>query len=269
MIDISFIILEYNCLPEIAPCLASLRENAPDTSCEYIVSSNSLYPEKTRQKLIRESPEIHWIFNDKNGGYPYAMNRGIQAAKGEFVVLLNADTRLKSIVGSALEYFRKTPELGLLGPKMVDNKGNYQDSARNFMTPWLAMRRLLARILFRKRVLLEKGFDYDQGQPVDWVIGAFMMAKKSAIEKAGLLDEGYFLYVEDMDWCLRFWKKGFEVHYLPELVVEYAGTRSSSGFLSGMGRPGRHTLIHFKSYMRYLRKFGRQGIRPVGTSPNS
>lgn len=256
MIDLSFIILEYQCLPESSHCLTSLREYSSDTSCEYIISSNSLYPEETRQRLIQESPDIQWIFNEKNGGYAYAMNRGIEAAKGEWIVLLNADTRLKSSMGFALKYFKEIPELGLLGPKIIDKRGDLQDCARSFMTPWLASQRIMARVFSGQRVLLEKGFDYEKAQPVNWVIGAFMMVKKSAIEKVGFLDERFFLYIEDMDWCRRFWESGFEVHYFPKLAVEYAGTRLSSSFLAEKSLPCRHSLIHLQSYFKYLWKYG-------------
>lgn len=267
--DLSFIILEYGCPQEIAHCVAKFREHAAETSYEIIVTSNSRYSQAIKRRLIQEYSGIHWLFNERNGGYAYAMNRGIEAAKGEVIVLLNADACLKSDIQPALGYLSENPKVALLGPKIVDSAGDLQDSARPFLTPGTALRRVIKKVFSGNNVSLEKGFAYDKSQPVDWVIGALLMVKRSAIEKVGLLDEGYFLYVEDMDWCRRFWEKGFEVHYFPELLVEYAGTRSSSGFLSGKGRPGRHALIHLKSYMRYLRKYGFQERRPAGTSPDS
>jgi N-acetylglucosaminyl-diphospho-decaprenol L-rhamnosyltransferase len=254
--DLSYVILEYDCLGEIGPCLASLKKFSSGLACEYIVASNSRYDGELRNKVSAEFPEVHWIFNEKNGGFAYAMNRGLETAVGETVALLNADVRLMSDVAPAVIFLSSNPGVGLIGPKIVDEKGTLQDSARPFMTPWRALRRALARVGGGRRVLLERGFDYDRMQPVDWVIGAFMMAKKSAIEKVGTLDEQYFMYVEDMDWCRRFWEGGFAVHYFPELAVEFAGTRRSSAFLSGSGVPGRHAWIHLRSYLRFLRKFG-------------
>lgn len=191
----SFVILEYNCLQEIAPCLADIREHAAETSCEIVVTSNSLYSEEIRNRLIQEYPGVHWLFNERNGGYAYAMNRGIEAAEGDVIVLLNADARVKDGVGPALGYMNSDPNVGLVGPKIVDGYGNLQDSARPFLTPGTAFRRVMKKVSSGKNVSLEKGFAYDKAQPVDWVIGAFMMVKRNAIEKVGLLDEGYFLYV--------------------------------------------------------------------------
>lgn len=264
--DISYVIIEYRCLEQIQPCLDSLWENSRDLKCEYIVSSNSLYDHETRNKVITDFPDVRWIFNEKNGGYAYAMNRGLEKAKGEWIVLMNADARLKAGIINAVSYLRENPKIGIVGPKILDEAGVLQDSVRPFMNPWRAIQRLVSRAYRGKDVLLEKGLDYNIAKPVDWAIGALMMIRKSAIENIGLLDERYFLYVEDMDWCRRFWEKGFEVHYFPELLVEYAGTRSGSAFLSGNGKPGRHALIHLKSYIRYLHKFGCQGRRPGGNN---
>lgn len=253
--DLSFIILEYDCLQEIAPCLASIREHAAEASCEYIITSNSQYHEEIKKRLIQEYPGVHWLFNERNGGYAYAMNRGIEAAKGEWVALLNADARLKYDISPAMRYLRENPKVGLLGPKIVNANGELQDSARPFMTPGRAIKRILKRAFSGKSVLLEKGIDYNKNRPVDWVIGAFMMVKKEAVDVVGMLDEGFFMYVEDMDWCRRFWGAGFEVHYFPELAVEYAGTRRSSRFMLGKGLPGCHAMIHLRSYLRFLRKY--------------
>jgi len=252
--NISFVVIEYHCLKEIRQCLASLRSHAGKLSVEIIISSNSAYPIETQDQIKKEFSQTRWMFNAENGGFAYAMNRGIEKASGEVVVLLNPDVRLLSDIEPAYRFLLACPEIAVLGPRILNRDGEIQDSARRFMTPWGLAKRLLTRLLQKREVLLEKNFDYNLGQPVDWVIGAFMLIKKSALGKVGMLDEKYFLYVEDMDWCKRFWYNGFQVFYFPDLAVEYEGSRQSTAFLLGEKNPNHFAFLHLKSYFRFVCK---------------
>lgn len=252
--DISFVIIEYFSLAEISPCLEALRRHAQGLSHEAIVSSNSGYPREEQERLEMDYPQIRWLFNERNGGFAYAADRGIEATSGEAVVLLNADARLRGELNPALCFMKNHPGAAVIGPRIVNAEGELQDSARPFMTPLRALKRSVARIFNGKRVILEKNFDYGRTQLVDWVIGAFMMIKRSAIDKAGMLDERYFMYLEDMDWCKRFWDRGFQVYYFPGLAVEFAGTRRSTAFLSGSTVTLRYPYAHAGSYLRFLLK---------------
>lgn len=252
--NLSFVVIEYHCLEEIRQCLESLRSHTGKLSVEIIISSNSAYPIKTQDQIKKDFPETRWLFNKKNGGFAYAMNRGIENASGDVLVLLNPDARLLSDIAPACRFLLDCPEVAVLGPRILDREGEIQDSARRFMTPWGLAKRSLTRLLQKREVLLEKNFDYYLAQPVDWVIGAFMMIKKNALEKVGILDEKYFLFVEDMDWCKRFWDNGFQVYYFPDLAVEYQGSRQSTAFLLGKIKPDRYAFLHLRSYFRFVRK---------------
>lgn len=262
--NISFVVIEYHCLEEIGLCMAALRSHTCNIFYEIIVSSNSEYPLETQDQIKKDFPETLWLFNEKNGGFAYALNRGIERATGDVVVVLNSDALLLSDIGPAFRFLLASPEVAVLGPRILDSEGAIQDSARCFMTLLGLARRSLTRLLQKREVVLEENFDYDLVQPVDWVIGAFMAVKKSALEKVGGLDEKYFLYAEDMDWCKRFWDNGFKVYYFPELAVEYTGSRQSSSFISGKKRLDHYAFLHLRSYLRFVCKhryfFKSQGI---------
>lgn len=124
---------------------------------------------------------------------------------------------------------------------------HFQDSYRHFITPWRFLVRHLSRV--RGQATLKK---YDEPVEVDWVCGAFMMMSRTSYESTKGLDEGYFLYCEDMDLCNRMWLGGYKVVYYPMAEIEYEGTRSAR-------HSWKYALIFFKSLLKYWRKFGITG----------
>lgn len=254
-LKISFIIIEYNCLNNAEECASSIREKCKNVSHEIIITSNSNYPIEKREFLSKAFPEIKWIFNENNLGFARAMNRGIVAASGEIITVINPDVRIRDgSIFAAYNYLNGNEDVGIIGPQIVDSGGNLQDSCRKFMTLSNFLNRLAQRLILKKDVILNKDFNYTKVQPVDWVIGAFMMLKRDALKKVGLLDEDYFLYVEDMDWCKRFWDNGYKVVYYPDLVIQYKGDRKSIIPLMLKGLVNKYTVYHFKSYLRFVRK---------------
>jgi GT2 family glycosyltransferase len=255
--QISFVIIEYHSVQDVSECAASIFDFCNTVHVEIIVSSNSTYSVDRQAELIDEVSCVTWIFNPKNGGFANGMNAGLKECSGDIVVIMNPDVRIQSgDISAAVEFLSQNKEIGLLGPQIVDSEGAIQDTCRPFMTPLHFLRRIPQRIFMGKDVLLEKTIDYSAIQTVDWVIGAFMMISRDALNTAGCLDEGYFLYVEDMDWCMRIWKSGFKVAYFPDLVVQYKGDRKSTSTITERKFINRYMYYHFKSYMRFLRKFG-------------
>jgi len=256
-INISFVVIEYRCIDELKRCINSIQAKSNDLTYEIIVSSNSGYSSTEKNSLVRDFQEIKWIFNEDNIGFAKAMNNGIFQSSGKTIVIMNPDAQ---IVGgnvlTAYQYLMEKEDLGIIGPQIVDNDGKLQDSCRKFMTPLDLLSRMMYRVFLKKDVILNKGFDYSKIQAVDWVIGAFMMVKREALDRVGLLDEYYFLYVEDMDWCKRFWDNGYKVVYYPDLVIQYKGDRKSVIPLMLKGLVIKYTAHHFKSYLRFVRKHG-------------
>lgn len=265
-IILTLIVIEYNCIEDIRKSVDNLHSVCEDISHEIIISSNSLYPLDVQTKLKDEFLGCIWFFNKNNLGFAGGMNIGIANAKGEIIIIVNPDVKIfPENFKKALEFLRVHPKVGLLGPKIIDSAGNQQDTCRKFMRPVDLLYRLSKRLCLKKDVLLENGFDYNNTQTVDWVIGAFMMVRRDGLDVVGGLDDGYFLYVEDMDWCKRFWDKGYEVVYYPELVVEYKGDRKSVSPLVSGQFSYRYGYFHLKSYFRFLKKHGinptRYGLR--------
>ena len=254
-LNISYVIIEYKSIYDVKKCINSIREKSKNLLYEIVVSSNSNYSSENKRSILKKFHGIKWIFNDKNLGFAKAMNIGIYHTSGEIVVITNPDVMIyEGSLQSAYEYLIGHEDVGIIGPKIIDNNGNLEDSCRKFMTPLDWFIRTLKRIIFRKDILLNSRFNYNEIQIVDWVIGAFMIVKRKAMEIVGLLDEEYFLYVEDMDWCKRFWDCGFKVVYYPKLVVKYKGDRKSTLPLIKRCFINKYSIYHFKSYLRFIKK---------------
>ena len=256
-VEVSFIVVEYHCLEDILTCVDSIRNACANISYEVIVSSNSSYPSEKRGALRKKLPYVKWIFNENNRGFAGGMNSGILNASGEAIILMNPDVQIsKADMRKAFDYLMSHRRVGLMGPKIIDHEGNLQDSCRKFMGPREFLSRIYKRIIWGKDVLLEPHFDYAFVQPVDWIIGAFMMVRRDALAKVGLLDQNYFIYVEDMDWCKRLWDNGFQVVYYPDIEVTYKGDRKSTSALISKKMFNKYGFYHLKSYLRFLWKNG-------------
>ena len=221
---LSFVIVEYHSVEDILACSSSIQENMEKTSYQFeiIVSSNSLYNSEKRKQLLAVHSVVKWIFNAENGGFAYAMNQGLKVATGDILVIMNPDVRLKSGIGEMVEYFAAHEKIGLIAPMIRNTLGDIQDSYRHFITPWRFLVRHLVRVIGQKK--LKK---YDNPVNMDWVCGAFMMMSRASYTFAKGLDDGYFLYCEDMDLCKRMWLGGYKVIYYPMAEIEYEGTRSA------------------------------------------
>lgn len=253
----SFVIIEYNSINDVLACASTIICACNNLSYEIIVTSNSTYPAPEQKRLQKKFSDLTWVFNTRNVGFAHGMNLGLAKSTGDVIVILNPDVRIKS--GELLtiyEYLMSKNEVGIIGPRIVDRDGVLQDTCRCFMSPLTLFRRIFTRIFTGCDVLIDKNFDYNKVQSVDWVIGAFMMVRRDAFKIVGGLDEGYFLYVEDMDWCKRFWDKGYQVVYYPKLEVEYKGDRKSTSSFFSKKMINKYGLFHLKSYLRFLRKFG-------------
>lgn len=190
---------------------------------------------------------LKWVFNEKNGGFAYAMNQGLSVASGDVLVIMNPDVRLGQGIEGMLDLLCFNKNIGIIAPKIVNANGVLQDSFRHFITPWNFLRRHVERLLTKKQIHL--GRQELKVQDVDWVIGAFMMIGRSAYEKVGGLDDKYFMYCEDMDWCKRMHLHGYSVVYYPQAIIEYEGTRSAR-------RSWKYAWIFVKSLLHYWCKFG-------------
>ncbi|MCX8067579.1 MAG: glycosyltransferase family 2 protein [Anaerolineae bacterium] len=253
MPDLSVLIVNWNVRDLLRRCLRSVLVNSPSCQLEIIVVDNGS-TDGSVEMVRTEFPQVLLIANPDNRGFPAANNQGLAVARGRYVLLLNPDTE---VVGNALEtmiaFADAHPDVGVVGPQLLNPDGTIQSSRRRFPTlataifesTWLqpyAPRRLLTRYYVLDR-------PDGEIQDVDWVTGAALMARREAIEQVGPLDEGFFMYSEELDWCRRFRDAGWRVVYLPTAQVVHYGGKSSEQVL-----PARH--IHFQaSKIRYFRKY--------------
>ena len=247
-IVLSFVLVEYHNLEEVRNCIASFYSNIK-MPYEIIVSSNSCYNDKQKEQIKQSFPDVQWIFNKTNGGFAYAMNEGLKRAQGRYLTIMNSDSLITSNLNQMVTFIDEHPIIGAIGPQMVDQEGNIQDTARPYVTLPRYIWRQIKRITEHKTTILDNCIDYKKIQTVDWLIGAFIMVSRKAYEATGGLDEHYFMYAEDLDWCTRIRQQGFEIIYFPDTKVLYKGTRRARS-------NSKYAKIFICSHIRYWKKFG-------------
>lgn len=251
--DLSVIVVEYRSTEVVKDAVTSFRENLADFKYEIIVISNSVYGLELREKLKRDLPGVNFIFNEHNVGFSKANNQGMRRAIGEIILLINPDAKLLDrSVHFAVELMKSKQRVAIVGPLIIDKDGVVQDSCRDFMTG----SRLLSRSYKRFFKLQSGGIvekkDLSRKQQVDWVSGACMLVRRASIKSVGYMDERYFMYMEDMDWCRTFWINGWEVWHEPKWRVEHNAGRGSS---SRFHLANKLLWIHLLSYCKYLLKW--------------
>lgn len=255
MFDLSIVIVNYNTRDLLRNCLRAVLASRGAFSYEvYVVDNHSR--DASAQMVRDEFPQVTLIANERNGGYAYANNLAMRRAQGRYVLLLNPDTVLPdSALKDALTFMDAHPEVGVMGPKLVRQDGSLDLAARrSFPTPEVAFYRLsgLSRLFpnnprFSRYNLTHKS--PHELQEVDAVVGAFMLMRKAALDQAGLLDEGFFAFGEDLDLCYRLKvEHGWKVYYNPAIVVlHYKGEAMRQ-------RSYAMTIEFYKAMWRFHRK---------------
>ena len=252
--ELSVIIVEYKDMPSVRRAIESVRQNCSAFSIEIIVISNSQYPPAQQARLQSVFSDVRTCFNDDNIGFGRAINQGLEASSGRFVLLLNPDAMLLgNNIAHGLEFMNTKPQVACIGPMIVDESGSVQDSCRNFMTPLIWLQRMLTRFKRQKPGGVLELKDHTVVKAVDWVSGACILVRAAAVEAVGMMDERYFMYLEDMDWCRTFWRQGWEVWYLPSWKILHLAERGST---SGFNIANRLMWIHIMSMCRYYFKWG-------------
>ena len=225
--DLSIIIPTYNsrrCMPE---CLRSIRAHAGNLSPQIFVVDNASTDGTADQPALASSP-VHYIRNPRNIGFSRACNQGIAASSGEFLLLLNPDTALLSgTLEEMVRYLRTHPDVGILGAKVLNRDGTLQLACRRSIpTLRSAFFRLsgLSRLFPRSRTFGAYNLtfrDENEAMDVEAVSGAFLLIRRELVERIGGLDERFFMFGEDLDWCLRARQAGSRVLYWPQIVIRH------------------------------------------------
>ena len=219
MTELSVIIVNWNTRNLLCQCVDSLTQTLKKIDTEIFVVDNGSTDGSVA--AVREKfAEVKLIENPVNLGFAKANNQVLAISKGRYLLLLNPDTQVKDeAIFQMLSFMNNRPEAGLVGAQLLNSNGSKQNSIANF--PSLATELLnknLLRWLFPER-FPGKEKDYRDPIEVDSVIGACMMVRRGAIEQVGLLDEEFFLFLEETDWCYRIKKAGWKIFHLPQAEV--------------------------------------------------
>lgn len=266
MKDVSIIIISYKTPSLLRQCIKSILRSKIKLNYEIIVIDNNSKDESVQMINDDFYDKVKLIANKKNLGFPKAVNQGIleaQKNQSKYILILNPDiTVLPNSIESMFEFMEKNKDIGILGPQLINPDGSIQNSCfTKFTTPSIVLyrRTIFGKLKKAKKAIdefLMKNWDHKTPRDVAWILGSCMFVRMEAIKKVGLMDERFFMYMEDVDWCRRFWEAGWRVYYWPKVkMVHYyqRASASESGLL--MSIFNRQTRIHIASALKYFIKY--------------
>ncbi|OGM19068.1 hypothetical protein A2686_00710 [Candidatus Woesebacteria bacterium RIFCSPHIGHO2_01_FULL_38_10] len=228
MLDVSIVIISFNTRDLTLKCIKSLLDEGSFLKIEIIIVDNASSDysveeiQKLKLKIKNYKLKLKVIENKVNLGFSIANNQGIKIAKGNYILLLNSDTIVKKgSIAKLVQFAENTSDAGVVGPKLLNTDGSPQPSCFNFPT----LRAGLKEFWFGKKgafgKYLPEGSEFFQ---VDALVMAAFLITPKALKKVGLLNERYFMYFEDFDYCRKVWQKDLKVYYLPKAeVIHYHG----------------------------------------------
>ncbi len=257
--DLSIIILNYKAKGLVKQCLKGIKLLNLALNYEIIVVDN--HSGDSCVEMIKQYfPHVKLIESDKNRGFAAGNNLGLKEAQGKYVMILNPDiTILEGAIEKMHEFMETNESVGVCGPKLINPDGTVQMSCYHFpkfMVP-IYRRTFLGNLPWAKKNLhhyLMKDWDHNANREVDWLLGACLLVRRLAIDQVGLMDERFFLYFEDVDWCRRFWQAGFKVYYLAEAEMVHYHQRLSAENPGLRGLFSDTTRIHIASWIKYFAK---------------
>jgi GT2 family glycosyltransferase len=246
--DLSVIIVNWNTKDLLCQCIDSLAQTVKKIDMEVFVVDNGSRDGSVA--AVREKfPGVRLIENAVNMGFARANNQAISLSSGEYLLLLNPDTKVKDeAIPPMLSFMNAHAKTGLVGGQLLNADGSKQNSIANF--PSLAtelLNKSLLRLLFPKK-FPGKERDYPGPVEVDSVIGACMLVRRETLDQVGLLDEGYFLFLEETDWCYRIKKAGWKIYHIPGAEVLHFQGKSAEA------EKAKARIEYYRSRYHYFRK---------------
>ncbi len=257
MVDVSVVIVSYNTCEYLRECLKSLRTDPKAPSHEIFVVDNGSRDGSVAM-LRAEFPEVCVVETGENLGFARANNRALRQIRGRTALLLNTDTLVtQGALRAMLAVLDAHPEAAAVGPRLLNRDGSLQCSCYKFPAPG----RAFCDQLFITTALAHhprwgdyRRWAHDKERAVDFVIGAALLVRADILPKVGLLDEDFFMYAEETDWCYRMHRAGYQVLFTPDAeIVHYGGG-------SGKAMPDRV----FTEFSAGQRRFYRKHYGPAG-----
>ena len=231
--DVSIIIVNWNTKGLLRDCLSSVYEHAGDVDYEIIVIDNAS-TDGSAGMVKNDFQQVILIANTENRGFATANNQGMTVAKGRYVLLLNSDTVvLDNSIANTVSFADENPQAAVAGCRVLNPDRTLQRTC--FMFPSILNMLLSSTYLYK---LFPKNrffgreqmtwWDRSDIRHVDVVTGCFMLVRREAIEQVGVMDEQFFMYGEETDWCYRFWEKGWKVMFAPVGEIIHFGGQSAA-----------------------------------------
>ncbi len=228
--SISIVIISFNVEKLLKECIESVHRETKEAPFDIWVIDNHSR-DNSVQMLKDNFPDIHLIENDRNLGFPKANNQAVVQCTSDYILLLNPDTIIQDgAIDKMVRFMDENPDVGVSGCRVLNPDGSLQLACRRSIpTPKVAFYRLtgLSRLFPNSQTMARYNLTYlDPNTPheVDAVSGAFLVIRKKAVDEIGVLDEDFFIYGEDMDWCIRAKKAGWKVMYYPHAsILHYKG----------------------------------------------
>lgn len=258
--QLSIIIVNYNTGALTSACIESCLTQKLPVQTEIIVVDNHS-SDNSVSFLRSDFPEVKVIGNEHNAGLAAGVNSALNGASGKCYLLLNPDIiALPGSIQTLLDFLKGHPEVGVAGGQLLSPNGKIQNSCFRFYT-WMTIvyrRTFLGRTRQGRQAIdtfLMKDFDHRLTRDVDWLMGSCLMLRAAAVKEVGGMDERFFLYFEDVDWCRRFWQNGWRVTYVPAARFSHFHQRSSRrGALGGI-ITNWATREHIRSAIKYFTKY--------------
>jgi O-antigen biosynthesis protein len=258
-ITLSIIIVNYNVREFLEQALNSLQAALVGLTHEIWVVDNAS-TDGSVEWLASHFPQVRLIANSGNVGFARANNQALAQCNGRFICLLNPDTIVQeNTFSSLLAFFEQHPRAGAVGCKVLNPDGSLQLACRrSFPTPWVALTKIigLATLFPRSRIFGRYNLTYldpEQSAEVEAISGSFMLIRRETVEQVGLLDEAFFMYGEDLDYCYRIRAGGWQIHYVPDTrIIHFKGESSKKS-------PFEERRLFYEAMRLFVHKHFRKG----------
>ncbi len=266
--QLSIIIVNYRSHQLITDCIRSVIAETQDLSYEIIVVDNHSQDE-SREVILQAFPQVRWVQMDYNAGFARGNNAGLRIAQGEYLLLLNPDTIvLERALDRCVQRFSEAGDAAACGIQLLNVDGSPQITGAYFMKgglnhllPLPYWGKLLRSVAFAMNTKAPSVEAAGAAQEVDWINGAFLMVKKATVQQAGLMDEDFFLYAEETEWCSRILRTGKLVVYGDLHVIHLQGATANVTFAAaGQGyydlysRKGLQLMV--SNHLRVRKQYG-------------
>lgn len=250
-------IVTYNSGDTVLNCIRSIYENIKDINYEVLVIDN-LSTDGTPLKIIEEFPKVKMLINEENLGFGKANNIGFKNASGEYILVLNPDTRvIEKSIENMIKFMGMNKDVGILTCKLLNFDDSIQYSARRFISLFQTIfyRTPIKKIMPQSQVnklnnyYLMKDWDHNSNKEIDWAIGACLLLPKKIIDTLEGFDDRFFMYYEDVDLCLRTKREGYKIFYLADVNISHEHIQASTKNVNKL------SIIHFKSMIKFYKKY--------------